>query len=784
VGAFGQSSKPVSRPAAKARGGAAPPQAPWTLDCVEDSPALIADGEGTLWLAVIARPASGPEIRVYTIDGDKRRHVWTFRKDGVTGVDYPALAPRPKGCVVAFASEIDDQWRLAYAFLDESASTQPALRTIDGPGQVNVKPALAAAGQRFHIVWESNKGSTRSIYACTFDAAGSEPARCISEPKANCSNPAIIALDGGGAFAAWDSVREQSADLYGAWCRNGQWAKEQALTRDPRIERHVSLAAHGRQVWLTWQAQSFKGVTVNNVSEQRIVVARLDGERLSAPIGLFDVVSKPDDLLLRPRIGFDDRGRLWLTARRSMGQHAGWRPLAWCYSGKQWSAPQALSAEQGCWRPVEMALGRGKAAAQRDDQPRGWGKDVGISPDWHSEVMIVPIRLDAGAAEAPLETEPLVMPPTTFSLADHMRSQSVDVPRGSCDYGGKSLHCYWGDLHEHTERSVCNRAMNPPADDLLQNQRDIEQADFTAITDHGFNLDRPLWEYNGERTRIHNDPPRFVALLGQEWTSHHVQYAPQRSYRRYGHRNLIYKDSHFGRWFDAYDGDITPTMLWNQLEGVDYVCIPHQLADTGNCPTDWSFHDEARQTVAEIFQARGSYEYLGCPRQAKAALPEKGHYLQDAWENGLIIGVIASPDHGGGAGQAGIWAERLDNASVVDALLARHTFGTTGAKFALLVRSGDALMGDKVVRLSAGPIAFSIQCTTDKPISRVVLLRNNKVIQETEPGQPSVEFTWTDQPPADQTRLWYYVRMQRSDNQLAWSSPIWFTSSEPAKSGL
>ncbi len=736
-GAFGQSSKPVAKPDAKTRAKAAPPQAPWTLDCVEDFPALIADGEGTLWIAVIARPVSGPEIRVYAIAGNQRRLIWTFQKEGIAGLDRPALAPRSKGCVVAFASETEDRWRLAYAFLDGTNSAQGAPCTIDAEGQVNVKPALAAAGPRFHMVWESNAGSSRSIYACAFDAAGPDPARCISDPNARSGNPAVVALDDGSVFAAWDSVREQSADLYGAWYRKGQWAKEQVLTRDPRIERHVSLAAHRGHVWLTWQAQSFKGVTVNNVSEQRIVVARLDSERFSAPVGLFDVVSKPDDLLLRPRIGFDDRGRLWLTARQSMGQHAGWQPMAWCYSGKQWSAAQALSPEQGCWRPVEMALSEGKAAAQRDDQPRGWSKDVGIAPDWHSEVMIVPINLDRGPAEAPLETEPLVMPPTGFNLANHMQSQSVGVPSQSCEYRGQRLHCYWGDLHEHTERSVCNRAMNPPADDLLQNLRDIEQADFTAITDHCFNFDRPLWEYNGERTRIHNDSPRFVALLGQEWTSHHVQYAPKRSYRRYGHRNLIYKDSHFGRWFDAYDGDITPTMLWNLLEGSDYVCIPHQLADTGNCPTDWSFHNEVRQTVAEIFQARGSYEHLGCPRQAKAAMPEKGHYLQDAWEDGLIIGVIASPDHGGGAGRAGVWAERLDNGSVVDALLARHTFGTTGAKFVLLVRSGDAIMGDKVVRSSAEPIAFSIQCATDRPISRVVLLRNNKVIHDTEPGQSS-----------------------------------------------
>ena len=48
----------------------------------------------------------------------------------------------------------------------------------------------------------------------------------------------------------------------------------------------------------------------------------------------------------------------------------------------------------------------------------------------------------------------------------------------------------------------------------------------------------------------------------------------------------------------------------------NFVHIPHQLADTGNVPTDWNFTDEKAQPVAEIFQARGSYEYKGTPREA------------------------------------------------------------------------------------------------------------------------------------------------------------------------
>jgi len=63
----------------------------------------------------------------------------------------------------------------------------------------------------------------------------------------------------------------------------------------------------------------------------------------------------------------------------------------------------------------------------------------------------------------------------------------------------------------------------------------------------------------------------------------------------------------------------------------DFVNIPHQLADTGNVPTDWNFADEKAQPVAEIFQARGSYEFKGAPREAARSTPEAGYFIQDAW---------------------------------------------------------------------------------------------------------------------------------------------------------
>ncbi|MHC4890337.1 MAG: DUF3604 domain-containing protein, partial [Planctomycetota bacterium] len=232
-------------------------------------------------------------------------------------------------------------------------------------------------------------------------------------------------------------------------------------------------------------------------------------------------------------------------------------------------------------------------------------------------------------------------------------------------------------------------------------------------------------------------------------------------------------------FYDSFDGDISPAELWKELGGHEFICIPHQLADwkgkgKGNPPTDWEYVDEKLQPVAEIFQARQSYEYLGCPRQSPTGAPFKGNYLQDAWASGIIIGVIASPDHGGGNGKVGVWAEELIRESIFEAVRARHTFGTSGAKTSLFFSAGTAMMGDKVKRRE-GPIKFRIKGLALRAIDEMVIFCNNEIIHRVEPERKEFDLSWTDKEPPTAELVWYYARIHAEDEELAWSSPIWFT---------
>lgn len=751
---------------------------------VQSFPAVAHDQIGNMWLAVVERLTPSRSIGLYRIEKGEPVKLCSLETHDLTGVSAPAVAGLANGCIVAFPAEQKDRWGIAYAFVNAQTAKPPELKFIPCGGNANINPAIAVSDNRAWVVWESNVDGYRSIYGCCIDSNNCTEPQRLSAPEANSYNPAIVALKDHSLFSAWDSIRGSSADLYGASCHEGQWQPERRLTSQARIARHPALGTWEKQIWIAFQAQSYKGITLNNLDDQRIVVAHLSGNQLLSPKRFFTDVSDPQSKLTRPRLAFDTSGRLWLTARKSIADHEGWSPLVWCYNGGTWSNAETLLDNPGRWQPVPMSFSAtgAVAAVEFDDQPGYRRYDV-MDVGWKANVQMVPLSLANAPAARPLETEPLKFPATDFSLAEATDRIGASFPRQQVSHRSHMLKAYFGDFHEHTDLSICGRATNPSGHDLFANIRDIERLDFIALTDHDYDFDQTLWDFNGEQTRNNHDPGRFVTFLGHEWTSSRNPGLKPGDANRYGHHNLIFLDPHFNRFFNSFAGDISPADVWKQLNGVSFICIPHQLADwqgrgKGNPPTDWTFVDELLQPVAEIFQARGSYEYLGCPRQSKTATPFNGYFIQDAWAKDIVIGVIASPDHGGGKGKVGVWASELTREAIFEAVRARHTFGTSGTKMSLYFCADDALMGDKVHRLN-GPVTFQVRAKALRDIKELVIFRNNEILFRQEPGQKEVETNWIDTRPPAAKNVWYYARIQTTDDELAWSSPIWFSDNPP-----
>ena len=363
-----------------------------------------------------------------------------------------------------------------------------------------------------------------------------------------------------------------------------------------------------------------------------------------------------------------------------------------------------------------------------------------------------------------------------------LKSPAVPVPPErtwrNVKYDGKAYNVYFGDLHSHSTISGCVCQLDSLPDSQYAFARDNGGLDFMALTDHGGHMNDYEFHLAKKLARANNQPGICLALMAQEWSS--------AGKAGYGHKNIIYEHDHPAHRFNPHSdstlpkpyGAANPRELWDALRTLGAVTIPHQLADGKHrAYTDWSFADKLMQPVAEILQSRGNYEFKGAPLAAKFFA--EGHSLHDAWARGQVLGIIASPDHGGGRGRAAVLAEKLTRKGIVDALRKRRCYGTTGAKIFLDFRVNDHLMGEEITVPSV-ETPRTIAVTAAHPLLHtLVLYRANKEVLRRKITDGRLQLKWEDKSelPADKA-VWYYIRAEgkggpASRMELAWASPIW-----------
>ena len=257
---------------------------------------------------------------------------------------------------------------------------------------------------------------------------------------------------------------------------------------------------------------------------------------------------------------------------------------------------------------------------------------------------------------------------------------------------------YYADLHVHAHDTV---GTNSPRYNALF-ARDVNGVDVFGYTANDFQITDDHWREGVATVNALNEPGRFVAFPVQEWCGsstaggdHKVIFlgddAPEFPYNARGEHNrtLSWNEDmkapkvELGRWpveelWDAYIHAPEKHLIVPHVGGRRYI-------------PDW--HHPELERLVEIASAWGHFDWL----------------YRDVIARGYQLGVCANSDEhrgrpGGGApgvqvfgvrgGLTGVFAERLDRASIGAALRARRTFATTGERAAVIVRCGDYLQGD------------------------------------------------------------------------------------------
>jgi len=310
----------------------------------------------------------------------------------------------------------------------------------------------------------------------------------------------------------------------------------------------------------------------------------------------------------------------------------------------------------------------------------------------------------------------------------------------------------FGDLHRHTDLSLCFPFYDGSLDDAYRYARGPAGLDFVAITDHARDLDRGdvsgvPWQRSLEAVEQSHRPGEFVAF-----------YSYERSQAQTDH-NVI---------------SLTPDVLaphtpplrdfWSEIDPSETITIPHATSHVNGkrfCGDVWTKNDPERRPLAEVYQSYRDVDSLEELRTKALATDQ-------------MLGFIASSDHLSTSGAyACVWAEgagaeALERRPIFDALRARRTYGATARIELAVMTSGGAWMGEQVEAGAAHDIV--VTATAPSPLTRVEFWTRAGLAHVLERDALAAEtLQWSWDPEGDDECV---VVVHTEAGERAWASPF------------
>jgi hypothetical protein len=119
-----------------------------------------------------------------------------------------------------------------------------------------------------------------------------------------------------------------------------------------------------------------------------------------------------------------------------------------------------------------------------------------------------------------------------------------------------------------------------------------------------------------------------------------------------------------------------------------------------------------------------------------------------------------------------VLTDDVSRQGIIDAFKRRHSYAATDNIVAEF-RCGKHIMGDFFDIAQAPKLDIKVLGTA--PIAKISIIRDGKYVHVAEPKKQVAEVTFTDaEAPLGKT-CYYYVRVEQSDGNLAWLSPMWIT---------
>lgn len=790
-----------------------------------DFPVAMLDASQRPWVAYIEHDGDSDSLKLARQTGDSIRETATISTDGI--IHQPAMAVTPRGRVWCFWGQVGSRDIVTLRARDFfEGKLGPEMTVAESEGSETFADAAVDSRGRVWVVWQSMRRGQADVFARWLDPSTNlwSAEIAVSSPLGGNWEPRIAIDEADEAWVVFDSSRGGEFNLFLAHVTRHGKVDEVQITNSPHYEARARIAASPdrKKLWISAErGRSNWGRPVRGHQG----TDGLNGQK-KLLLGSFDIATKsfteieipqngrpsprPALSVNLPNVAFDGTGKLWMAWRFFTQSH--WRIAVANYdpTKDRWSNPQeipdsAFGQDRHC---ALLAAGNRMTVCWPSDNREFkavqlsrvyLGTLLAQSPDF------VPRNLRVLEAK----NDPLLERETPSRPRDEHHTWKV---------GGKTYRLVWGDLHRHTDFSNCRTGHDGCVLEHFRYAFDIAALDFMGTSDHtdiGKRYDPYEWWQTQRNVDVFFAPGKFHSLYAYE----REQQFP------WGHRNIVFPERggpivYLSRklygsspWNARYPMDpgavnpqILPNELWRILNryGKPVAVISHTGATAMG--TDWEQYDTIDsnlETLVEIFQgARVSYEGKGTPqptvglRKTQAynadvgvpnfripSPPESIEDFSESRNNGLYqhalakghkLGVFASSDHiAQHTSFGGAYVEENSRMGIIRAFQARATVAATDKIF-VEFSCNNHPMGEIITVQGKPLINFAVKGTAT--IKRITLVRNETDYRTFEPGAKTFTKQFTDESPlAGENR--YYLRVEQTDGNMAWSSPVWVTVS-------
>ena len=341
------------------------------------------------------------------------------------------------------------------------------------------------------------------------------------------------------------------------------------------------------------------------------------------------------------------------------------------------------------------------------------------------------------------------------------KSNSVKCTSNKNDY-----KIFWGDIHCH----LGYMDSVGTTDKFYDYAKNISFLDFVSHSEHmdSFSCERQAsnqtqWDIIRKETARHNQPGKFVTLLGYEnseiWDA-----------------NIYFPDDNVSWHVDSF-----AERLFDFARKNNAIVVPHMTTyPQRQRGYDWANYEEDVIPVAEIYSSHGSSEFFGGERPLVNCEP--GGYIVEALNRGLKLGFIGSSDGhdcmpGNSVwgkymnGLVAVYCKELTREAIFDAIKNRRCYATTNARILGFFDINGNISGSEIDYNDNKPLMIKVEFYGTGDIEIMQIIKNGKIISSTQGTGRNLEFELEDIPDK-KGHNYYYVRMKQIDGEMAWLSPI------------